>query len=262
MLELNTIHLGNCLELMKQIDNESIDMILCDLPYGTTQNKWDSIIDLDLMWNQYKRIIKSNGAIVLTAAQPFTSRLILSNTWQYKYTWVWDKANPTGFLNAKKQPLRVTEDIVVFYDRQCVYNPEMEVRGKPRNKGSYNKPGGSDNYGTFHNVIAFNNEYYPTNLLRISNAHKGGKQHPTQKPVELFEYLIKTYTNESDLILDNCIGSGTTTIASLNTNRNFIGIELDPNYHKIATERVQQWHYNKAKQIILERRKQKELEPT
>lgn len=249
--------MGNCLELMKSIESNSIDMILTDLPYGTTQNKWDSIIPLESLWEQYLRIIKDNGAIVLTAMQPFTSALILSNPDMYKYCWTWDKANPTGFLNAKKQPLRVTEDVVVFYKSQCLYKPMMEVRGKPRNKGSYNKPGGSDNYGTFHNVSAFNNEYYPTNLLRISNAHKKGKLHPTEKPVELFEYLIKTYTNEDDLVLDSCSGSGTTAIACLNTNRNYICIELDPNYHKISTDRVEKWYSNRReliKQSIVSKR--------
>ena len=147
---------------------------------------------------------------VLTSAQPFTTALIQSALPMFKYAWVWDKANSTGFLNAKKQPLRQTEDICVFYREQPTYHPQMEVRGKPRTKGGYNKPGGSDNYGTFHDAQTTNNEYYPTNLLRISNANRAEKVHPTQKPVALWEYLIRTYTNEGDTVLDNCCGSGTT----------------------------------------------------
>lgn len=240
MLKFNKTHKGNCLELMNDIDDKSVDMILCDLPYGTTQNKWDSVIPLDELWKQYNRIIKDNGAIVLTSAEPFTSKLIQSNLKKFKYKWVWDKANPSGFLNAKRQPLRVTEDILVFYKKQCTYNPQMEVRGKARKKGGYIKPNGSDNYGSYDDSISYNNVYYPTNLLKISNANRMEKIHPTQKPVELFEYLIKTYTNDGDLILDNCIGSGTTAIATMKVGggRRYIGIELDDTYYKLANERV------------------------
>lgn len=195
---------------------------------------------MDKLWEQYNRIIKNNGAIALTSMEPFTSSLIQSNLKLFKYKWIWDKRNSTGFLNAKKQPLRVTEDIVIFYKKQCTYNPKMDVRGKPRNKGSYNKEGGSDNYGTFHNIESFNNEYYPTNLLSISNAHKKGKIHPTQKPVELFEYLINTYTNENEIVLDNCIGSGTTAVACINTNRKWIGFENESKYIELANKRLEQ----------------------
>jgi site-specific DNA-methyltransferase (adenine-specific) len=232
------LRLGDCLEVMQTIPNKSIDAIICDLPYGTTACKWDSVIPFEPLWGAYKRIIKDNGAIVLTAAQPFTSALIISNIKWFKYCWVWDKANPTGFLNAKKQPLRQTEDIVVFYDKLITYNPQMEIRGKPRIKGGYNKLYGSENYGKFYNSCSKNNLYYPTNLLKVSNAHKKGKVHPTQKPVELMEYLVKTYTNQNDIVLDNCMGSGTTGVACKNLGRNFIGIEQDPNYFEVAKARI------------------------
>jgi site-specific DNA-methyltransferase (adenine-specific) len=237
-LELNRIYQRDCLEGMAMIPEKSIDMILCDLPYGTTQNKWDSVIALDPLWKEYKRIIKDNGAIVLTSAEPFTSKLIQSNLSNFKYKWVWDKANPSGFLNAKKQPLRVTEDVLVFYKKQCTYNPRMEVRGAPRKKGGYIKPNGSDNYGSYEDSVSVNNEYYPTNLLRISNANRSEKVHPTQKPVALFQYLIETYTNPGMTVLDNCIGSGTTAIAALRTGRQFIGFETEPAYVEIANKRI------------------------
>ena len=230
--------LGDCLERMKEIPDGSVDMILCDLPYGTTACKWDSVIPFEPLWEQYRRVAKRNAAIVLTASQPFTSALVMSNLSNFKYQWTWDKANSTGFLNAKKQPLRQTEDVCVFYREQCTYNPEMEVRGKPRVKGGYNKPGGSDNYGDFHDVKSVSNEYYPTNLLRISNANRAEKTHPTQKPVALMEYLIKTYTNEGETVLDNCMGSGTVGVACKNLNRKFIGIEKDETYFKIAQDRI------------------------
>lgn len=239
-----TLKRGDCLELMTCIPDKSIDLILCDLPYGTTQNKWDTVIPFDELWGHYVRI--SRGAIVLTAAQPFTSALIMSNAKSFKYTWVWDKANSTGFLNAKKQPLRRTEDVVVFYDTQPTYNPQMEVRGRPRKKGGYIRKDGSDNYGSFRSVESVSNEYYPTNLIKISNANRSEKCHPTQKPVALMEYLIKTYTNEGDTVLDNCMGSGTTGVACANTNRKFIGMELDSDYFRIARRRISEAYKTKA----------------
>lgn len=237
-MKVNLMH-GDCLELMSDIPDLSIDMVLCDLPYGTTQNKWDVLIPFHLLWEQYHRVIKKNGAIVLTSAQPFTSALIMSNSNFFKYQWVWDKAHATGFLNAKKQPLRQTEDVCVFYKNQPTYNPKMEVRGKPRAKGGYIKKDGSENYGDFKEVISVNNKYYPTNLLRISNADRTNKTHPTQKPVELMEYMINTYTNEGDVVLDNCMGSGTTGVACINTGRSFIGIEMDAKYFEIAKKRIE-----------------------
>lgn len=232
--DVKLIH-GDCLEVMKSIPDGSVDLILCDLPYGTTQNKWDSIIPFKDLWDSYNRIC--SGMIVLTAAQPFTSSLIMSNKKDFKYTWVWDKALSTGFLNAKKQPLRQTEDIVVFGNGKT-YNPIMEVRGKPRNKGGKGKSRRSDNYGKYGDSVSVNNEYYPTNLLRISNAVRKGRQHPTQKPVALMEYLIRTYTNEGDTVMDNCMGSGTTGVACMNTGRRFIGIEKDDVYFEIAKNRI------------------------
>ena len=208
--------------------------------YGTTRNKWDSIIPLAPLWEQYNRIIKPNGAIVLTAAQPFTSALIMSNMRGFKYTWVWDKISTTGFLNAKRQPLRATEDICIFYKKQCNYNPHMETRGKPRIKGGYTKGTGTESYGDYSTSPSLSNSYYPSNLLRISNANHSNRLHPTQKPVALFEYLIKTYTNPGELVLDNCIGSGTTAVASINTRRNFIGFEMNEEYYRIACNRIEE----------------------
>ena len=240
-LDINNIYQGDCLKLMNGIPDKSIDMILCDLPYGTTQNKWDSIIDLDKLWQQYQRVIKNNGMICLTCAEPFTNILINSKPSQFKfYDLVWDKISTTGFLNAKRQPLRRHEQILCFYQRQSIYNPIMEIRGKPREKGSYNKKQGNGDmcYGKFKNIKSYNNEYYPTSIIQISNANQKDKLHPTQKPTVLCEYLIKTYTNEGNLVLDNCIGSGTTAISAINTNRNFIGIELQGEYYKLAKDRV------------------------
>ena len=239
---LNQIVQGDCLEVMRDIPDKSVDMILCDLPYGTTQNKWDSIIPLDKLWEQYNKIIKENGMICLTCTEPFTNTLINSKPKQFKfYDLMWDKISTTGFLNAKRQPLRRHEQILCFYKKQTTYNPIMEVRGKPRNKGSYNKKQGNGDmcYGKFENIASFNNEYYPTSVISISNAIQKDKAHPTQKPLELMEYLIKTYTNEGETVLDNCIGSGTTAVAALNTGRFFIGIEKEPQYCEIARKRVE-----------------------
>lgn len=228
---------------MKSIPDGSIDCIIADLPYGTTQNKWDSVIPLDKLWEQYGRIIKANGMICLTSSEPFTNQLINSKPKQFKYyDLVWDKVSTTGFLNAKRQPLRRHEQILCFYKKQTTYNPIMEVRGKPRNKGSYNKRQGDGDmcYGKFENVESFNNEYYPTSVIQVSNAVQKGKVHPTQKPVELMEYLIKTYTNEGEIVLDNSMGSGSTGVAAMNTNRKFIGIELDKKYFEIASNRIKE----------------------
>ena len=231
---------GECLTEMQKIESSSIDLILCDLPYGTTQCKWDSIIDLDLLWNEYKRIIKDNGAILLFASQPFTSTLICSNLKQFKYSYVWDKTTKTNHLNAKKQPLRQTEDICVFYKKQPTYNPqgliECEVSNFRPNHFKYKK--GEKVYGEqkeHSNKSSYTN--YPSNLLQYSNGNHNSL-HPTQKPVDLLEFLIKTYSNETDTVLDNTMGSGTTGVAAKNLNRSFIGIEQDPKYFKIAEERI------------------------
>jgi len=233
------ILLGDCLELMKDIPNGSIDMILCDLPYGTTQNKWDVIIPLDKLWEEYERIIKDNGMICLTSAEPFTSTLITSNKKLFKYDLIWDKKLSSGFLNAKRMPLRRHEQILCFYKKLPIYNPEMVTRGKVRKKGITTETGKhTSNYGKFENSVVENNEYYPTSIIEVSNANRKDKLHPTEKPIELFEYLIKTYTNEGDLVLDNTAGSGTTAIACLNTNRQFIVMEKEQKYYDIILKRV------------------------
>lgn len=215
------------------IPDKSIDMILCDLPYGTTRNKWDAVIPFDKLWQQYERIIKDNGAIVLHSQQPFTSQLVVSNLKMFKYCWVWSKSQVSGFLNAKKQPLREHEDICVFYRKQCIYNPQMTT-GKMQLKSTNSS---SSNYNNFNAQPHYSDEYYPKTILNFPlRRFKNG--HPTQKPVELEEYLIKTYTNQGDTVLDNCMGSGTTGIACLNTGRKFIGFEKDIKYYNLAAERL------------------------
>ncbi len=230
MIEL--IH-GDCLVEMNKIPDKSIDLILCDLPYGVTANKADKIIPLDLLWKHYDRIIKNNGAIVLNAQEPFTTMLIASNLRDFKYKWVWSKHQVTGFLNAKRQPLRNCEDICVFYKQQCFYNPQMRT-GKLQLKGTGSN---SKNYNTYIKKPRVDNLYYPTQLLDFPlQRFKGG--HPTQKPIPLLEYLIKTYTRENDMVLDNCMGSGSTGVACKNTNRNFIGIEKEEKYYEMAKVRI------------------------
>ena len=283
-LEINKIYNEDCLIGMQKIKDKSIDMILCDLPYGTTQNKWDSVIPLNDyieveikgkikqlkedeyflycyknnisleeakrewnkkhkkgLWTHYNRIIKERGIIVLTSDGIFTSELINSNKKMFKYKLIWDKKSTTGFLNAKRMPLRRHEDILIFYKKSPNYYPKMEVRGKPRVKGGYHgkRQGNGDMcYGEFKSQTKKSNEYYPTSIIQISNANQSDKMHPTQKPVDLFKYIIETYTKENDLILDNCMGSGTTAIASIETKRNFIGYELNSEYFKYLNERI------------------------
>ena len=242
---INKIHNADCLELMKEIPDKSIDMILCDLPYGTTACKWDTIIPFEPLWEQYKRIIKDNGAIVLTASQPFTSRLVMSNIDMFKYCWVWNKSKAGNYVNAKKQPLKIHEDIVVF----CLgnnYKPQKTI-GNFRKKGGYTV---NREVAVAQNpTTSFNNTYYPKSILNFSVAgNKDSTLHPTQKPVALFEYLIKTYTNEGDLVLDNCSGSGTTAIACLGTNRKYICIEKDEVYYQKSLERVE--GYNKQLKLF------------
>ena len=226
---------GDCLELMKSIPDGSIDAIITDPPYGTTACKWDSVIPFDLMWEQLNRIIKPNGAIVLFGSEPFSSALRMSNIKNYKYDWIWDKKNSGSGLHAKKQPLKINEIISVFNKHN--YYPIM-VKGKMRNKKSYGSKKGSVTGEIKSNKDNFNDLYYPKNIIEISNAGQKGKSHPTQKPIELMEYLIKTYTNENETVLDFTMGSGTTGVACKNTNRNFIGIEQDEKYFKIAQDRI------------------------
>ena len=236
---VDTIIQGDCLEEMKKLPDKSIDMILCDLPYGTTACKWDHVIPFEPLWKEYKRLIKERGVIVLTASQPFTSALVMSNTQDFKYDFSWDKGNTTGFLNAKKMPLRRHEDILVFSTAKngnYTYNPQKTKGALQRKGGTHTKK--SEVYGDFTNNPVINDVYYPTSILYIGQVYRNDNVHPTQKPVALFEYLIKTYTNEGDLVLDNCIGSGTTAVAAKRTGRHFIGIELSEEYCEIARKRV------------------------
>jgi site-specific DNA-methyltransferase (adenine-specific) len=240
--------LGDCLERMKEIESGSVDMVLADPPYGTTACKWDSIIPLEPMWAELKRIIKPNGAIVMTASQPFTTILISSNMKQFKYCWVWHKSKVSGFTNAKNKPLNTTEDVVVFskgvtantkhIERKTPYNPQGIFRVNKKAKNTQR-----DDAGTIGNRPCRTGEYiqefsgYPKNVLAIKSEPR--TVHPTQKPVELMEYLIRTYTNEGETVLDFTMGSGTTGVAAVNTGRQFIGIELDPGYFDIAKQRIE-----------------------
>ena len=225
-----TLLQGDCLEVMKTLADKSVDLIMCDLPYGTTQNKWDVVIPLDRLWVQYRRLCK--GAVVLTASQPFTSALIMSNLDWFKYCWVWEKGAATGHLNAKRMPMKLHEDVVVFSGGVSPYNPQdlqpYNKITKRGNNGTNFGVSGKENFQEFTN--------YPRSIIRIPA--DGKAVHPTQKPVALMEYLIKTYSNEGDTVLDNTMGSGSTGIACRNTGRNFIGIEYDEKYFQIAKERI------------------------
>lgn len=249
-MEINQLYHGDCLELMKDIDDKSIDMILCDLPYGTTACKWDSIIPFEPLWEQYNRIIKDGGAIVLTASQPFTSALIMSNINKFKYCWYWNKTVCGNPLIAKYRPLGIFEDICVFGKGKINYNPIMQdaklenIRPVGKSKKKTDLLSGIKS-GEFKPSENYNpQKRYPKNEIVISSREKEcnplNRLHPTQKPVALFEYLIKTYTNEGDLVLDNCAGSGTTGIACLNTNRNYILMEKEQIYFDVAKKRIEE----------------------
>jgi site-specific DNA-methyltransferase (adenine-specific) len=235
---------GDCLNIMKEIEDNSIDLILADLPYGTTACKWDTIIPLDKLWIQYNRIIKKNGAIVLNAQQPFTTTLAYSNIKNFRYEWIWEKPQGTNPLNAKVMPLKSHENILVFYKSKPTYNPQMWISTPYSGFKNHNKKIG-EVYGSIGSQHRDNpsGERYPKSILRFKQ-EKGF--HPTQKPVEMMEYMIKTYTNENELVLDNTMGSGTTGVAAVNTNRNFIGIEHDKKYFEIAKNRIE-----KAQNTIL-----------
>ena len=229
---------GDCLEVMKNIPSASVDMILCDLPYGTTRNKWDTCLNLGKLWEQYKRIIKDNGAIVLFSQMPFTAALVMSNPKMFRYEWIAEKSLATGFLNAKRMPMKAHENILVFYKKLPTYNAQM-TKGKPY---SITRRDIGGQYLRNFESIETKNEgtRCPRDVLRdLWQPYCGGKMyHPTQKPVPLLEYLIKTYTNEGDTVLDNCMGSGSTGVACVNTKRDFIGVELDENYFDIARRRI------------------------
>ncbi len=234
------LFLGDCLELMPYLPDHSVDMILCDLPYGTTQNKWDSVIPFEPLWEQYERIIKDNGAIVLFGQDKFSAKLMLSNGKLHRYNLIWEKTSPTGHLNAKKMFLRSHEDILVFYKKLPTYNPQ-KTTGHPRKVSSVNHKRNSKvttNYGE-HGLTGYDStDRYPKSILKFATDKQKSSLHPTQKPVLLMEYLIKTYTNEGDVVLDNCMGSCTTGAACKNTNRSFIGMEQDEKYFQICQERI------------------------
>jgi site-specific DNA-methyltransferase (adenine-specific) len=239
-MKTNYIKCGDCLELMKEIPDKSIDMILCDLPYGTTACKWDIIIPFDKLWEQYKRIIKDNGCIALFGDRLFACHLRLSNTSWYKYDYYWHKSLGSNFLNLKYQPYFRIETISIFYKKKPTYNPQMykgKVWGASQRKAEYKNSQGKWNIKHIKFNGSLDGLHYPDNLLEFSNPNIGRK-HPTQKPVELLEYLIKTYTNENDLVLDNCMGSGSTGVACINTKRKFIGFELEKKYYDIAKQRI------------------------
>lgn len=234
---------GDCLEEMKNIKDKSIDMILCDLPYGTTNCSWDSVIDLKLLWEQYERIIKDNGAILLFAQTPFDKILGASNLKLLRYEWIWEKTQATGHLNAKKMPMKSHENILVFYKKLPTYNPQKTAGHKPLN--SYTKyiktQNNTEIYRKMNKEIKGGGETdrYPRDILKFKSDKQKCKLHPTQKPVKLLKYLIETYTNENYLVLDNTAGSFSTGVACIKTNRNFIGIELDKNYFEIGKKRIE-----------------------
>lgn len=228
---------GDCLIEMKKITDKSIDMILCDLPYGMTKNSWDIIIPFDKLWCEYNRIIKDNGAIVLFGSQPFTSLMITSNLNMFRYCLVWEKNKFSDFLNSKRKPMKTNEDIAIFYKKQPVYNPQYWYSTPYIRWNTQTAVDKQSNYGTHkENIVESDGKRLPTTVLKFNRVER--PQHPTQKPVDLLEWLIKTYTNENDVILDNCMGVGSTGIACKNINRNFIGIELEQKYYEIAKNKL------------------------
>ena len=244
---VNRVIEGDCIEVMRHLPNGCIDMVLCDLPYGTTQNKWDSIVPLDELWAEYKRIVKPNGAIVLTSQGLFTALLIISQPKMFKYKWVWEKSKPTNFLNAKKQPLRKHEDVCVFYQRQPVYNPQM-TEGEPYDKG-VRKNQLSGSYGDFLPVhVHSDGRRYPTDVVYFKTAESEGDViHATQKPVELGRYFVRTYSRPGDLILDNTSGSGSFLVAALMEGRNFMGIEKNADSELFKNEKIDYIEKTKAR---------------
>lgn len=251
---------GDCLVEMQKIADKSVDMILCDLPYevlnkGNKSAQWDRLIPFEPLWEQYSRIIKDNGAIVLFAQGMFTAQLMMSNPKMWRYNLVWDKVAPTGFLNANRMPLRRHEDICVFYKKLPIYNPQMSVcppHKRNHTKGNMKHPQTNRCYGEHKEMpTIISDEKYPTSIITISKEHKIRMFfHPTQKPVALLEYLIRTYSNEGDTVLDNTMGSGSTGVACVNTGRNFIGIELNDEYFNIASERIKKAEEDKAGRLF------------
>ena len=235
---VNAVIEGDCIQIMQHLPNDCIDMVLCDLPYGTTQNKWDSLVPLDKLWTEYKRIVKDDGAIVLTSQGIFTAVLIMSQPKLFKYKWVWEKSKATNFLNAKKQPLRKHEDVCVFYKKQPIYHPQM-TEGEPYDKG-FRKVQLSGSYGDFQSVhVKSDGERYPTDVVYFKTAESEGEVfHATQKPVELGRYFIRTYSNPGDIVLDNTSGSGSFLVAALMEGRNFVGIEKNADTELFKGEKI------------------------
>lgn len=237
------LYRGDCLEIMKELPEKSIDMVLCDLPYGTTNCRWDTIIPFEELWQQYKRIVKDNGAIVLFGSQPFTSCLVASNLQMFKYEWIWEKTTATGHLNAKKMPMKAHENILVFYKKQPTYNPQKTEGHKPVN--TYTKYIATQNAGEIYGKAGKevkgggNTDRYPRSIQVFASDKQKNHLHPTQKPIELCRYLIRTYSNEGDVILDNCMGSGTTGAAAVLEGREFVGIEKDESIFQIAKDRIE-----------------------
>ncbi|GHV39144.1 methyltransferase [Clostridia bacterium] len=236
---MNKIYNGDCLKVMPEIEAESVDMVLCDLPYVITDCAWDKIIPIDALWKQYNRIIKPHGAIVLTATMKFAIDLINANRKYFRYDLVWAKSLKVGFANAKRMPLRRHENLLVFYKHLPIYNPQglKKLEKTTSKRGSTSAK--EDIYSDLRKEYTATHTGYPDSILNFPNGNNGNV-HPTQKPIALFEYLIKTYTNPGDVVLDNCIGSGTTAVAAINTERQFIGIEADGKYCNIAKERIKE----------------------
>lgn len=236
-MDKDYIRCGDCLVLMQEIPDKSIDMILCDLPYGKTENKWDLPLDLEELWKQYKRIIKDNGAILLFSQMPFTADLVKSNEKIFRYEWIWQKGRATGFMNSKKMPLKAHENILVFYKKLPTYNPQMREGFGRYAKIQRTK---SSNYERFKMCrTESDGKRYPIDVIQFHSVKNNDILHPTQKPIALLEYLIKTYTNTGEIVLDNCMGSGSTIIAAINTNRHYIGIEINEQYYCIAKKRIE-----------------------
>jgi site-specific DNA-methyltransferase (adenine-specific) len=241
-----TLHQGDCLEKMKLIPDGSVDMVMCDLPYGTTACKWDSVIPFEPLWSAYRRVCKKNAAIVLTASQPFTSALVMSNAKDFSYCLIWEKSKPVGHLNANRKPMNKHEDVVIFSQTQPTYHPQGLVEIEPKLTKRSNKGGIYGASAGKESVRRFTG--FPHSILRF--AGQNGELHPTQKPVALMEYLIKTYTNEGETVLDNTMGSGTTGVACMNINRRFIGIERDDKYFEIAKGRIEAAHKNYVENLL------------
>lgn len=231
------LYQGDCLNEMKKIENYSVDMIFTDLPYGTTQNAWDKKIPLEPLWEEYKRVLKTGGVILLFAQMPFAADLVYSNRKWFRYEWIWEKSNPVGFLNANRMPLRSHENILVFYEKLPKYIPQKEKRDKPIRIKS---PGSTTtNYGKFNAIDKVTTTRYPRDCIKFNNSNNKNKFHPTEKPIDLLEYMIKTYTTERNTVLDSCMGSGSCGVACQHLGRNFIGIEKDITYFQKAKARIE-----------------------